>query len=544
MPVSLPRVFGVSRSSERLWVRPDRGEWLASLGFTTARDFLALPGVVVSGHVGRNVSRVQLGNVTAYLKREHRIRWRDRFRSWIDGFGWSSISAREAAVLRHLDDHGLPGPTWLAYGEADGQGFLLLEEAAERVELRSLPVIDETLAQRLGEVIAGIHAAGVDQPDLFAKHVLVGRLALAELEASSDGEAGPATPSPSSNGEPGRVSAGSARNGSQRARVRSAPGAHATGLATDVMGGRRPASPSLCASGSSGPAASCKGMTILDWQRATLRKHVSSRQRIRALGALRATASPDLLPDAIWHRLVAAYLRTTRDESALGHWLTAVDRAAARMLCRKTIRSQRLPAGRPVSQELVRFGGETVCAIPDVAALFDDPTAIARLYDSENDGKHITLPNGRAGLLRVSRYARPFGRWFATLRGRPWRSHELKFARLLFHLERHGIPAPKLIAYGQTVPRFQPAGSFVLSETFTAEPLCPGHEDAALAMLDRLHQAECALAGLGPDGEPFGVICGRVVIRDATRLRLARRLSRRQMDCERSRLRTYFRGRA
>jgi hypothetical protein len=47
----------------------------------TARDFLALQGVVVSGHVGRNVSRVQIGATTAYLKREHRVRWRDRFRA-------------------------------------------------------------------------------------------------------------------------------------------------------------------------------------------------------------------------------------------------------------------------------------------------------------------------------------------------------------------------------------------------------------------------------------------------------------------------------
>src|SRR3954467_8971569 len=123
MPGSLLRLFRLSRRRGRCHIRSESRDWLETLGLRTARDFLALPGVVVSGHVGRNVSRVDLGGTTAYLKREHRVRVRDRFRSWLDGFGWSSISAREAAVLCRLDEHGLPGPKGLAYGEADGQAF-------------------------------------------------------------------------------------------------------------------------------------------------------------------------------------------------------------------------------------------------------------------------------------------------------------------------------------------------------------------------------------------------------------------------------------
>src|SRR4051812_46146762 len=120
MPVSLLRPVRLARGRDRCNIRPECRDLLDTLGLRTARDFLALPGVVVSGHVGRNVSRVELGGTIAYLKREHRVRLRDRFRSWRDGFGQASISAREAAVLRRLDDHGLPGPKWLAYGEADG----------------------------------------------------------------------------------------------------------------------------------------------------------------------------------------------------------------------------------------------------------------------------------------------------------------------------------------------------------------------------------------------------------------------------------------
>src|SRR5215471_6840019 len=102
MPVSAPRWHWRARPNAHCWVSPDHRDWLESLGLRAASDFLALPGIVVSGHVGRNVSRVDLGDMTAYLKREHRIRLRDRFRSWQDGFGWASLSAREAAVLGRL----------------------------------------------------------------------------------------------------------------------------------------------------------------------------------------------------------------------------------------------------------------------------------------------------------------------------------------------------------------------------------------------------------------------------------------------------------
>ena len=102
MPVSAIQTFSLGRRGGRCTVRPECREWLASAGLRTASDFLALPGVVVSGHVGRNVSRVEIGPRTTYLKREHVVRHRDRFRAWRDGFGWACVSAREAAVGRGI----------------------------------------------------------------------------------------------------------------------------------------------------------------------------------------------------------------------------------------------------------------------------------------------------------------------------------------------------------------------------------------------------------------------------------------------------------
>src|SRR5687767_4533795 len=108
MPVEAP-----SRTRGWCALRPEAADWLADLGLGTAHDFLALPGVVVSGHVGRNVSRVELGNVVGYLKREHSVRWRDRWRNLLGGFGPISVSRREWTILNHLEMNDLPGPRWL-----------------------------------------------------------------------------------------------------------------------------------------------------------------------------------------------------------------------------------------------------------------------------------------------------------------------------------------------------------------------------------------------------------------------------------------------
>jgi tRNA A-37 threonylcarbamoyl transferase component Bud32 len=467
MPVSLLRRLPPFRPAAGSWcvLRPDRRTWLECHGLGSARDFLALPGVVVSGHVGRNVSRVRIGPTTAYLKREHRVRIRDRFRSWQDGFGWSSMSAREATVLRQLEERGLPGPTWLAYGEAAAEAFLLLEAAGEAVELRAIPSVGPELAERLGRILARLHAAGIDQPDLFAKHILV-----------------------------------------------------------------RPDSGNV---------------TILDWQRARRRRQVSWRDRIGGLGALRATAPETLL--AVWDQLLCGYFAEGHASAKAAPGPDELSRAVARradeLARRPGIRSQRTPVAAGLSQELVRIGGETVCAIPAVAGELGSADAIDSLYRPAHDGHRVPFAGRRSGVLRVRRYSSPFGRLWAALRGRAWRSSELKLARLLFHLERHEIPAPKLLAYGQKVPRLRPAGSFVLYEPQSVR--APQSQDAGLIrqLLDRLHSAGCSLRDLGPAGEPFGIASDTAVVTDGSLLRLDRRLSARRMRRDLARLDAFFKGR-
>lgn len=439
-------------------IRPTAAGAMADLGLHTAADFLALPGVVVGGHVQRNVSRVDLGERVGYLKREHSVRWRDRFRNFLAGFGPVSMSLREAAILWHLDASESVGPSWLACGEVNGQAFLLLEDAADAIDLRRLTNVGPGLAQTLGAVIAALHAAGIDQPDLFAKHFLI------------------------------------------------APGT--------------------------------ERVTILDWQRAVRTKVVPRRRRIAALGTLRATCPRATLPQTAWRILLGAYCRTSGEPDARD-FFRKVHAAEARSANRPALRGQL--AVPTVDQELVRIDGETVCAVPRIAGEIDQPDAIASLYDLANDGRPIRFHDGSTGRLRVRHYLSPLGRWFQKLRGKSWRAPELRIARLLLHLERHGIPAPKLLAYGQTVPGVTAARAFVLAEVPDADPVSPADAWLVRGLLDRLHAAGCLFASAGPPAQVFGMLGGQAVIVEPSGLRLLRNPSQRQRARDAVRLAAFFR---
>jgi tRNA A-37 threonylcarbamoyl transferase component Bud32 len=441
---------------------------VVGLGMPTLRQLIELPGVVVSGHVGRNVSRVVIGDETAYLKREHRVRWRDRFRNWRDGFGPVSVSEREYRVIRRLREHGLPAPQPLARGEVVNRAFLLLAEADQAIELRQFGQIDREIAADLGRTIAQIHNTGIDQPDLFAKHFLVNR-------------------------ETGQI-------------------------------------------------------TILDWQRATVRGVVSWRRRIRSLAALRATLSDELMPSDAWDYLLAAYLTEYQPASQARDKIkpllalrAGVNEIASALRRRPGIRSQLVP---PIAeQELVRIGGETVCAIPSLARELEHPEVIAALYDPANDGRSFRIRDGRCGVLTVAHRRNPLPRWWAAVRGKSWRSPELRTARLLFHLERYGIPAPRLLAYGQTVNGIVDAGSFVLAAPRNLRPPTAADAAAIRALLARLHEVGCCLRGMGTHGEPFGMEGSTAVVGDVRLLRLNRQLSARKIASDHRLLDVFFGGR-
>jgi tRNA A-37 threonylcarbamoyl transferase component Bud32 len=167
-------------------INPKYQDFLREHGLVRADQFLRLPAVVISGHPDRHVAQVRLGRgpwaVAAYLKREHRVRWRDRLANAWAGFGFVSKALREARLLQALGPAGVPCPEWVAVGEdEDGRAFLLVRELAACLDLRVFlrqrrpapPRERYRFARRLGEAVARLHAAGFDHPDLYGKHVLV-----------------------------------------------------------------------------------------------------------------------------------------------------------------------------------------------------------------------------------------------------------------------------------------------------------------------------------------------------------------------------------
>jgi tRNA A-37 threonylcarbamoyl transferase component Bud32 len=162
---------------------------IARRGFADLRSLLDLPGEIVSGHPDRHVVRVVIGTgrgrVAAYLKREHRVSIRDRIANACAGFGFVSKSVREARTLEQLRAAGLPVPRVLAYGECGGRAFLLVRAVRGCRDLREFlgtgeqpPWQRRLVARRLGRLLACVHAAGFDMPDLLSKHVLIHRRTL------------------------------------------------------------------------------------------------------------------------------------------------------------------------------------------------------------------------------------------------------------------------------------------------------------------------------------------------------------------------------
>jgi tRNA A-37 threonylcarbamoyl transferase component Bud32 len=164
---------------------PGYRDFLDRQGLGTSDDFLCLQGVVIGGHPDRHVVRVELGAgpdaVSAFLKREHRVPWKERIANLLGGFGFVSKSVREARMLDSASRAGVGCAEWIAAGEdAHGRAFLLVRALTGAVELRvyldrlsSQPAARRRFLRTLGEAIARLHTAGFGHPDLYSKHVLV-----------------------------------------------------------------------------------------------------------------------------------------------------------------------------------------------------------------------------------------------------------------------------------------------------------------------------------------------------------------------------------
>ncbi len=401
---TISRVSGPSRlPGGTIVFHPRYRDWLTRQGIRTAADALDLPGEIVCGHPDRHVARIELGRRVVYLKREHIVGWRTRWKSWRAGFGWVSRSVREGVTLQRLEAAGMPAPQWLAYGEdSQGRAFLLVDEVSEAEDMRSilgdtrLSLADRrVLAERAGRVVAELHEAGFATPELAAKHILIGRrpLSVTLLDWQS-------TPPPGEVSFPDRAR-----------QLATLTASLANELATP---GDR-----------------------LRFAWAYLR---TVRQSRKSQG---------------------------KPTPRLGSFLRNVVAISERIRDRSSVRDQRQTAIAGKSQRLVWLAGEAVCAVPDVAAVWPTPAIASPFYDESlrcGLEESVTLPDGRRAMVVRFRSFAPIGRVVAAIRGKSWRAPGTKLARLLFHLERYGIDGPRLLAFGQRLTGPATAESFLLYE--------------------------------------------------------------------------------
>jgi tRNA A-37 threonylcarbamoyl transferase component Bud32 len=158
-------------------------EWLRSLGVRSAETILSMQGPIISGHPRPHVMRVRLGDRLVYLKKAHQVNRGDRWKNAIAGFGFISSSFREAITLQQLHQLGFRVPRWLAVGETeDGRAFLMIEAIEKHASLRDF--LEDPSWRRqaefvprleaLAQTVADLHSMGISNPDLTAKHILLG----------------------------------------------------------------------------------------------------------------------------------------------------------------------------------------------------------------------------------------------------------------------------------------------------------------------------------------------------------------------------------
>jgi len=263
-------------------------------------------------------------------------------------------------------------------------------------------------------------------------------------------------------------------------------------------------------------------LTPIDWQSARRVPRVQRADRVHALAALHASVADELASPRERLRV----LRAAFGSANFATLAREVEREAARIRKRRSIRDQRQPVVAPSAQRLVWVAEEAVCAVPDVAAIWPQPAVAAPFYGCEPGTLRVRLTDNRDAMLIRGRSFTPLSRLCSKLRGRPWRSPGVTLGRLLFHLERYGVPAPRLLAFGQRLMGFASAEWFALHEV-PGEPVTGSLQTETAVqlgqLLRQLHDAGCRFTG-----QPlavFGVAHGTVSVRDVSRVRLARRVT-------------------
>jgi tRNA A-37 threonylcarbamoyl transferase component Bud32 len=444
-------------------IHPAYRELFADLGLQSAADFLRLEGEILGGHPDRHVLRLTLraaerddgqaeptvrsdesgpvATVTAhsvataqqlgvYLKKEHRVRWRDRLAHWCLGYGWVSKSTREGQMLRQVERAGIGCPRALAWGEDDGRAFLVVrgeDDGAElRGYLRAHPTERAELARALAAEIARIHQAGFYHRDLSSKHVLIRRTDDGYRFCFLDWQR-----------------ARRLRRVNWRERLMDLAMLDAT-LAADCATSRE---------------------RLLFWN-GYLEAAVGPFRARSRLRALNGSATTDDV----------AVRRAPR------RWLHLLCRLSAHLQRKRRIRELRQAPLEPGAQNLIWLDGEGLCVTRQFLDEVGMPPSWLQTSSTSppRNGLEVTTIAGAGGrswrLLRRWSH-RPLGWLLGLLRRPPFPAPEFEYAAAIIRLQRYGVETPRLLALGHRGSRPWRKESFLLVEP-------PAETASLLAVLD------------------------------------------------------------
>ena len=265
---------------------------------------------------------------------------------------------------------------------------------------------------------------------------------------------------------------------------------------------------------------------LLDWQRARLMYRLTWRQRRRDLAALHATTDEALVSPQERLVFLCAYLHASPE---LGlPWLEAaygIEAQARHLLRRRHIREKRQPPAQP--QAWICLDGEALCVTPVFQQRCGEhvldwlhPSDSSRSDDRPLIRRWPVLPGAERALLVRRREVRSLPERWRIRSPRAYSSPEQRQAALLLRLQRHGIPAPQVLALGRTRDTSGRDEFMLLTEPLTdtcsleAWLACQTRRRKvsqagrvrhwsvlrqAGALLHRLHEASCYLE-FGPAG--------------------------------------------
>ena len=271
-------------------------------------------------HPSRDVTQIDIEDtgetVRFYVKREWQTYAKDRITGWLLGRGWGTKARHEWRLLRAMADAGVSCAepvVMVERGWVRPQGYLIVRAIPGAVELGhylaehrpAMSVRDRRrFAAYLGREVARLHEAGIDHPDLYSKHILLGE-------------------------EP-------AQRETRDCRLRIAD-CGSTGEFNPQSTIRNPQS-------------SLTPVCFIDMQRSSAAWPVSASRRVRDLAALDATLSTELASATDRVTFLGSYLNHTAARLDQAQTTRAIRRRAFELLRRRKIREMQGTAKHATEQ--------------------------------------------------------------------------------------------------------------------------------------------------------------------------------------------------